>query len=76
MHAKMVMLSLRTLSQPLKKLKELYSKGIKIIQNEFNLSELSQKIYTEYKTYGWQVTTGSDEEKEQSRFVLNINENS
>lgn len=55
-----------------KTLKEMYSKGIEVIQNEFNLSKLSQKNYIDYKTYGWQVTTGSAEEKEQAQFVSNF----
>lgn len=60
-------------------MKELYSDGIEAIQNEFNLSSLSGNNYDDYKIYGWQVTIGSDEEKEQARFVsrfLDIYENS
>ena len=40
---------------------------------------LTNFTYKSYKTYGWQVTTGTDEEKEQARFVssfLDIYENS
>ncbi len=62
-----------------KALKEMYSEGIEVIKNEFKLSKLSPKNYNNYKTYGWQVTTGSAEEKEQARFVssfLDIYENS
>lgn len=62
-----------------KTLNKIYFKGIKVIQNEFNLSKLSQKNYINYKIYGWQVTTGSAEEKEQAQFVskfLDIYENS
>ena len=60
-------------------LKEMYSEGIKIIQLEFKLSKFNKKNYQEYKIYGWQVTAGSDEEKEQAQFVskfLDIYENS
>lgn len=62
-----------------KTLKEMYSEGIDAIQNEFNLSYLSPKNYKDYKTYGWQVSTGSEAEKEQARFVsgfLDIYKNS
>lgn len=62
-----------------KTLKREYAKGIKLIQKEFNLLPLTNFTYKSYKTYGWQVTTGTDEEKEQARFVtsfLDIYENS
>ena len=63
----------------LKRLKKDYFKGIKLIQKEFNLLPLNNFTYKDYKTYGWQVTTGTDEEKEQARFVssfMDIYENS
>ncbi len=62
-----------------KRLKKNYSKGIKAIQKEFNLQSLSQFNFRIYGTYGWQLTTGTDEEKEQARFVssfFDIYENS
>lgn len=62
-----------------KTLKKDYKDGIKLIQKEFNLLPLSNFNYKDYKTFGWQVTTGSDEEKEQARFIssfLDIYENS
>lgn len=62
-----------------KTLKKEYSSGIKLIQKEFNLLPLTNFTYKSYKTYGWQVTTGTEEEKEQARFVtsfLDIYENS
>ena len=62
-----------------KRLKKDYFKGIKLIQKEFNLLPLNNFTYKYYKTYGWQVTTGSDEEQEQARFVtsfMDIYENS
>ena len=61
------------------RLKKNYSKGIKLIQKEFNLLPLNNFTYKKYKTYGWQVTTGTAEEKDQARFVssfLDIYENS
>lgn len=60
-------------------LQEKYADGIALIQKEHSLQALSQKNYQQYKTYGWQVTTGSDAEKEQASFVsvfLDIYENS
>lgn len=62
-----------------KRLKKDYSKGIKLIQKEFNLLPLNNFTYKKYKTYGWQVTTGTAEEKEQAKFVssfMDIYENS
>lgn len=63
----------------LRTLKEDYSKGIKLIQKEFNLLPLTSLNYRSYQVYGWQVTSGTDEEKEQARFVsafMDIYENS
>ena len=51
------------------RLKKDYSKGIELIRKEFNLLPLNNFTYKNYKTYGWQVTTGTAEEKEQARFV-------
>ena len=62
-----------------KTLKKEYSSGIKLIQKEFNLLPLTNFNYKSYKIYGWQVTTGTNEEKEQARFVssfIDIYENS
>ena len=62
-----------------KTLKKEYSKGIKLIQREFNLLPLSNFNYKSYKIYGWQATTGTEEEVEQARFVsafMDIYENS
>ena len=50
-------------------LQEKYADGIALIQKEQNLQPLSQKNYQDYKTHGWQVTTGSEAEKEQALFV-------
>lgn len=63
----------------LRTLKKDYSKGIKLIQKEFNLLPLTSLNYRSYQVYGWQVTSGTDEEKEQARFVsafMDIYENS
>lgn len=54
------------------KLNNDYNRGIELIQKEFNLSQLSQTNYEEYKIYGWQVTTGTEEEKEQAHFITSF----
>lgn len=66
-------------NKALKTLKRDYSKAIKLIQREFNLLPLTNFNCNSYKIYGWQVTTGTDEEKEQARFIssfMDIYENS
>ena len=66
-------------SKAFKTLKTDYADGIKLIQKEFHLLPLNNFTYKSYKNYGWQVTTGTNEEKEQARFVssfLDIYENS
>lgn len=58
---------------------EKYSDGISLIQNEFDLEDLSESSYEFYKTYGGQVETGTENEKSQARFVsgfFDIYENS
>ena len=59
--------------------KEKYADGIKLIQRENKLAPFSKKNYKLYGTYGWQVTSGSKEEKEQAFFIsqfIDIYENS
>lgn len=63
----------------IKHLKRDYKDGIKLIQKEFNLLPLNIFNYKSYGTFGWQVTIGTKEEKEQARFVssfMDIYENS
>lgn len=63
----------------LKRLKRDYRDGIKAIQKEFGLLPLSIFNYKEYGTYGWQLVSATDEEKEQGRFItrfMDIYENS
>lgn len=59
-------------------LEEKYSKGIELIRREFGL--LPPKFdFAGYKTYGWQVTGGTEEERQQALFVsqfMDIYENS
>lgn len=60
-------------------LKREYAAGISLIQGEFALLPLTSFTYQSYKTYGWQVTSGTEEERSQARFVtsfLDIYENS
>lgn len=60
-------------------LTEKYSDGIKLIQKEFDLEDLSESSYEFYKIYGGQVETGTPEEKDRARFVsgfFDIYENS
>ena len=60
-------------------LKKKYADGINLIRQEYQLKELNVDFYEDYKTYGWQVSTGSAEEQEQAHFVtqfLDIYENS
>lgn len=66
-------------TKALKKLKTDYKEGLKIIQKENNLLPINQLNYKSYKTYGWQSTIGSEEEKDQARFItsfIDIYENS
>lgn len=43
-----------------------------LIQKEFDLEELSESFYEDYKTYEWQVEIGSPEEKNKAKFVQDI----
>lgn len=58
---------------------ENYSDGVKLIQEEYSLEDISQYNYQNYKIYGWQVTTGTEDAQEQAHFVssfFDIYENS
>ncbi len=60
-------------------LRENYPEGISLIRKEFHLLWLSKLNYPSYKTYGWQATSGSEEARQQARFVssfFDIYENS
>ena len=61
------------------KLLELYADGINLIQTAHNLEPLSVDNCADYKVYGSQITTGTEEEQQQAIFVgklLDIYENS
>ena len=63
----------------LAKLLELYSDGINLIQTTHNLEQLSVDSCGDYKIYGSQITTGTEEKQQQAIFVgkfLDIYENS
>lgn len=63
----------------LSRLKKDYSKGLRLIQKEFNLLPLNIFNYKVYEQYGWQVTTGSSKAQEEARFIsgfFDIYENS
>ncbi len=56
-----------------------YSDGINLIQEEYKLGPITPRNFYDYKTYGYQVNTGSEECKKQASFVsqvLDIYENS
>lgn len=58
---------------------ENYSDGIALIEKEFDLDPLSKDDFEGYKNLGCQVTSGSEDEQDQARFVtsfLDIYENS
>jgi hypothetical protein len=61
------------------RLKMEYKAGIDLIQKEYQLEPLSEDNYIPYKNLGWQVTTGTEQEKKQAAFVtafMDIYENS
>jgi hypothetical protein len=56
-----------------------YADGFDAIRREFKLPPVNKSNYPLYNTYGWQLTTGSDEEKRQGRIIsqfFDIYENS
>ncbi len=61
------------------RLLEDYQSGIDLIKKEFKLGSLTKNNFVSYEIYGAQVTTGTNEEKREARFisrVLDIYENS
>lgn len=58
---------------------KLYAEGITLIQRSKSLAPLSKENYSQYKKYGFEMTTGTEAEREQAAFVsrfLDIYENS
>ncbi len=53
----------------LKLLKKEYKSGLDLIQKEFKLLPINIFNYKAYGTFGWQATTGTEEEQEQARFI-------
>ena len=59
--------------------RELYAESIRLIREQEDLPPLSQANTGVYKKFGWQLLNGTEEQKEQARFVtkfLDIYENS
>lgn len=52
-----------------KRLKKDYADGIKALKKEFNLPPLTVFTLDLYGQYGWQLTQGTAEEKEEAKFV-------
>ena len=66
-------------AKAMKRLKQDYAEGIALIQQEFDLGPLNCHTYHIYGNYGWQVTGGREEAREQAGFVtgfVDIYENS
>lgn len=60
-------------------LTEKYADGLALIRQEKALMPVSASNYQAYKTYGWQVTSGSQEAQSQAHFIsrfFDIYENS
>lgn len=58
---------------------ENYREGLSLIQKEYKLFRISKLNYSSYQIYGWQTTTGSEEARQQAKFVssfFDIYENS
>lgn len=62
----------KTPSKAFKKLKDDYKGGLSVIQKENNLLPINQFNYKSYKTYGWQITSGSEEERKEASFVTSF----
>ncbi len=61
------------------RLVEDFKTGIDLIQEEFELEPLTPDKYLAYMNLGWQVTTGTEDERDQAMFVtfcMDIYENS
>lgn len=48
----------------------MYDKGIKRIQEEYGLDDISYNNYDDYKNLGWYLKWATDEEREQAFFVV------
>lgn len=55
-----------------KRIKKEYKSGIKLIQKEYKLPPFNNFTYDLYGKYGWQVTTGTEEELEQAHFITSF----
>lgn len=60
-------------------MKKLYGDGLQLIRDTYHLPPISHWNYHLYQLYGWQVTSGSELERQQASFVsgfLDLYENS
>ena len=49
-----------------------YQSGINLIRKEFKLDRLTKNNFISYEIYGAQVTTGTNEEKKEARFISRV----
>ncbi len=66
-------------SKAFKTFEKMYADDIQSLKDEFGLKDFNKKTYHDYMTYGWQSNVGTDEEKQNKKFIssfLDIYENS
>ena len=66
-------------SKAFKTFEKMYADDIQSMKDEFGLKDFNKKTYHDYMTYGWQSNVGTDEEKQNKKFIssfLDIYENS
>lgn len=66
-------------SKAFKTFEKMYADDIQSLKDEFGLKDFNKKTYHDYMTYGWQSNVGTDEKKQNKKFIssfLDIYENS
>lgn len=66
-------------SKAFKTFEKMYADDIQSLKDEFGLKDFNKKTYHDYMTCGWQSNVGTDEEKQNKKFIssfLDIYENS
>ena len=66
-------------SKAFKTFEKMYADDIQSLKDEFGLKDFNKKTYHDYMTYSWQSNVGTDEEKQNKKFIssfLDIYENS
>lgn len=66
-------------SKAFKTFEKMFADDIQSLKDEFGLKDFNKKTYHDYMTYGWQSNVGTDEEKQNKKFIssfLDIYENS